>query len=253
MDRFEIDDTIRQVDVLTQETIGELNVMENRKVLLVNTVCATGSVGRIMTGLYDVLEEHGYTCLLAYGRGTAPEGYRAYRIGNDQDVYFHGAMSRLMDRQGFFSARATREFIRVIEEYNPDIVHLHNVHGYYLNMKLLFEYLKGSGRRIIWTLHDCWSFTGHCTHFEYIGCNKWMTECDSCEQLAEYPKSWFMDRSKKNYTQKKELFTGFDDLTIVTHNDRENELHAICHSLLDAFEWPVICTRFLEQPERQVF
>ncbi len=216
MDRFEIDNTIEQVDVLTQETIGALNVMENRRVLLVNTVCASGSVGRIMTGLYDVLEEHGYTCMLAYGRGTAPEGYRAYRIGNDQEVYFHGAMSRLLDRQGFFSAHATREFIKMIENFNPDIVHLHNVHGYYLNIKLLFEYLKGSGRRIIWTLHDCWSFTGHCTHFEYIGCNKWMTECDGCEQLAEYPKSWFMDHSKKNYMQKKELFTGFEDLTIVT-------------------------------------
>ena len=196
MDRFEIDDTIKQVDVLTQETIGELNVMENRKVLLVNTVCATGSVGRIMTGLYDVLEEHGYTCLLAYGRGGAPEGYRSYRIGNDQEVYFHGAMSRLMDRQGFFSAHATREFIRVIEDFNPDIVHLHNVHGYYLNMKLLFEYLKGSGRRIIWTLHDCWSFTGHCTHFEYIGCQKWQYGCSHCEQLQEYPKSLRMDNSK---------------------------------------------------------
>ncbi len=216
MDGFEIDDSIEQVDVLTQQTMGALNVMENRKVLLVNTVCGTGSVGRIMVGLYDVLEEHGYTCMMAYGRGTAPEGYRAYRIGNDQDVYLHGFMSRLTDRQAFFSAHATREFIKVIEDYDPDIVHLHNIHGYYLNIKLLFEYLKGSGRRIIWTLHDCWAFTGHCTHFEYIGCTKWMSECDGCEQLAEYPKSWFKDSSKKNYQQKKNLFTGFEDMTIVT-------------------------------------
>lgn len=217
MDRFEIDDSIEQVNVIdTQATLGALNMMENRRIFLINTVVGTGSVGRIMTGLYDVLTEHGYLCKLAYGRGEVPDGYDAYRIGSDFDVYVHGGFSRLTDRQGFYSAHATKELIKVIENFNPDIIHLHNVHGYYLNIKILFKYLKNSGKRVIWTLHDCWSFTGHCTHFEYVGCTKWMTECSHCEQLVEYPKSVLMDSSRKNFIQKKELFTGFENMTLVT-------------------------------------
>lgn len=211
MDTFEIDDTIEQVSVIdTQATLGALKIMENRKVFLINTVCGTGSVGRIMTGLYDVLTEHGYTCMLAYGRGEATEGYQSYRIGSDFDVSIHGGLSRITDRHGFYSIHATKELIKVIEDFNPDIIHLHNIHGYYLNIKILFQYLKESGKRVIWTLHDCWSFTGHCAHFEYIGCTKWMTQCCTCEQLVEYPKSILLDASKKNFEQKKQLFTAID-------------------------------------------
>lgn len=201
------------------KVIASMDKLENRRVLLMNTVVGTGSVGRIVSGLYKTLEAHGYECLVAYGRGEAPEDIRSYRIGSDTGVYLHGGLSRITDRHGFYSSKATRELITVIEEFNPDIVHLHNIHGYYVNVKLLFTYLKQSGRRVIWTLHDCWSFTGHCTHFEYIGCQKWQTGCFHCEQLQEYPKSMVMDHSRKNYEQKKELFTGFNNLTIVTPSE----------------------------------
>ncbi len=190
-----------------------------RKVLLVNTVCGTGSVGRLVAGLYHTLEEHGYECLVAYGRGEAPSDIRAYRIGTDTDVYIHGAMSRLYDRHGFYSRRATQDFVSMIKEYDPDIIHLHNLHGYYLNIEVLFAYLKKCGKKIIWTLHDCWSFTGHCSHFEYIGCMKWQSGCFKCEQLKEYPKSFGMDSSIQNYKDKKDLFTGIGDLTIVTPSE----------------------------------
>ena len=224
MDRYEINNEIQQVEYIDPlSTLNSLNMMETRKVMLINTVCGTGSVGRLVTGLYDVLENHGYECMIAYGRGGAPAGYRAYRIGTDYDMYVHGGMSRLTDRQGFYSSRATKELIRVIEDFDPDILHLHNIHGYYLNIKILFRYLKSSKRRVIWTLHDCWSFTGHCTHFEYIGCNKWMTECGTCEQLAEYPKSVMLDNSKKNFLQKRELFTSIENMTLVTPS---NWLHS---------------------------
>lgn len=199
-----------------QAVMTSMDRLENRRVLLVNTVAGTGSVGRLVTGLYDALTDRGYECLIAFGRDEVPPGYNGYRIGNDFDMYFHGAMSRLNDKHGFYSKRATKEFIRVIEDFDPDIIHLHNVHGYYLNIEILFKYLKESGRRIIWTLHDCWTFTGHCSHFEYIGCNKWQTGCFKCEQLNEYPKSMGADNSVFNYNKKKELFTGFDNLTLVT-------------------------------------
>ncbi|MCR5591846.1 MAG: glycosyltransferase [Lachnospiraceae bacterium] len=212
--------TEREPEVLytkeAKRVVRSLNHLETRRVMLVNTVVGTGSVGRLVEGLYNTLTANGYECMVAYGRDTHPEGMNAYRIGQDIDVYIHGALSRLTDRHGFYSKRATLEFINVIEEFSPDIIHLHNVHGYYLNIRVLFEYLKTSGIRVIWTLHDCWTFTGHCSHFEYIGCMKWTTGCYSCEQLSEYPKSVGKDNSQRNYADKKELFTGFDDLTIVT-------------------------------------
>ncbi len=193
-----------------------LKHLETRRVMLVNTVVGTGSVGRLVAGLYDTLIADGYECMVAYGRDTHPAGMNAYRIGQDLDVYIHGALSRLTDRHGFYSKRATIEFIKVIEDFAPDIIHLHNVHGYYLNVRVLFEYLRTTDIRIIWTLHDCWSFTGHCSHFEYIGCMKWVNGCYSCEQLNEYPKSVAKDNSRRNYDEKKELFTGLENLTLVT-------------------------------------
>ena len=199
-----------------KKVVRSLNHLENRRVILVNTVVGTGSVGRLVQGLYETLSANGYECMVAYGRDTHPEGMNAYRIGQDMDVYIHGGLSRLTDRHGFYSKRATLEFINVIEEFKPDIIHLHNIHGYYLHIGVLFEYLKSTDIRIIWTLHDCWTFTGHCSHFEYIGCNKWVTGCYSCEQLGEYPRSLGKDNSRRNYADKKELFTGFPDMTLVT-------------------------------------
>lgn len=191
--------------------------MENKKkILLINVTCGQGSTGRIVTGIYDELSRRGHTCMAAYGRGTAPEGYRAYRIGSELDVRIHGVLSRITDRHGFYSTRATKQFIEKIKEFGPDIVHMHNIHGYFLNVKLLFEFLKDSGIQVIWTLHDCWSFTGHCTHFEYTGCEKWQSGCCNCQQLKEYPKSILMDSSVKNHKQKRELFTSIDNLFLVT-------------------------------------
>ena len=196
-----------------------MNNLETRRVMLVNTVVGTGSVGRLTQGLYYALCANGYECMVAYGRDTHPEDINGYRIGQDLDVYIHGGMSRLTDRHGFYSTRATKDFIGVIEEFKPDIIHLHNVHGYYLNIRVLFEYLKTKNIRIIWTLHDCWTFTGHCSHFEYIGCMKWTSGCYACEQLSEYPKSLGKDNSAKNYEDKKRLFTGFKNMTLVTPSE----------------------------------
>ncbi|MCR5508345.1 MAG: glycosyltransferase [Lachnospiraceae bacterium] len=210
----------RQVyDSHLSQSATAMNVLSGRRVLLVNTVCGTGSVGRLMTGLYHSLEDYGYECLAAFGRDEAPEDVRGYRIGTDMDMYVHGAMSRLYDRHGFYSLKATQDFVSMIKEYDPDIIHLHNVHGYYLNLEVLFSYLKKCGKKIIWTLHDCWSFTGHCSHFEYIGCTKWMNGCFKCEQLREYPKSFGVDNSARNYEDKKRLFTGIDNLTLVTPSE----------------------------------
>lgn len=215
---FQEEETV-EVNVEAKRVMESMDRLENRRVLLVNTVVGSGSVGRLVEGLYRTLSSHGYECLVAYGRWNPPADINSYRIGTDADVYIHGAMSRITDRHGFYSKRATEEFIGVIRTFSPDIVHLHNVHGYYLNLPVLFSFLKESGIRVIWTLHDCWAFTGHCSHFEYIGCQKWQNFCHDCEQLKEYPKSLVMDNSKRNFEEKKKLFTGFKDMTIVTPSE----------------------------------
>jgi len=153
---------------------------------------------------------------VAFGRDRAVNCNRTIRIGSDIDTYLHAARTRIFDTHGFGSARATRAFIAKIRTLNPDVIHLHNLHGYYLHIGLLFEYLRQANKRVIWTLHDCWGFTGHCAYFDFIACNRWRTECHHCPSKAEYPRSIFLDRSQRNYRQKKELFTGSGDLTIVT-------------------------------------
>ncbi len=186
------------------------------KVLQINSVCGVGSTGRIATDLYKVLEEQGHECVIAYGRGTAPEGIKTIKIGTDFNNYMHVAKTRLFDKHGFGSTKATKEFIKKVKEYDPDVIHLHNIHGYYINIEILFDYLKEANKKVIWTLHDCWAFTGHCAYFDYVGCNKWKNQCNSCPQKKEYPTSNMIDSSSWNFKKKKEIFNGVKDLTIVT-------------------------------------
>lgn len=186
------------------------------KVLQINSVCGVGSTGRIATDLYKVLEEEGHDCVIAYGRGSAPEGIKTIKIGSNFDNYKHVAKTRIFDKHGFGSTRATKEFIKKVEAYNPDVIHLHNIHGYYINIEILFEYLKKANKKVVWTLHDCWAFTGHCAYFDYVGCNKWKDECKECPQKKEYPNSLLIDNSSLNFYKKKNIFTGVKDLTIVT-------------------------------------
>lgn len=187
------------------------------KILMINSVCGIRSTGRICTDLADVLKEHGHECLIAYGREYVPEKYQeiSYRIGSNTDVKLHALKARLFDAAGFSSGQATKRLIKKIREYDPDIIHLHNIHGYYLNIEILFEYLKKANKPVVWTLHDCWSFTGHCAHFDYANCEKWQTGCFSCPETSSYPKS-LCDYSKKNYQRKRKSFTAVERMTIVT-------------------------------------
>ncbi len=186
------------------------------KIFQINSTCGFGSTGRIAVDILKELEKNGGEGIIAYGRNSAPENVNSYRIGSDLDVKIHGVLSRITDRQGFYGTSATKKLIEKIKDYNPDIIHLHNIHGYYLNVAILFDFLKEYNKPIVWTLHDCWAFTGHCAYFSFNGCEKWKTECNTCPLKKEYPTSLVMDNSKKNYEQKKELFTKPDNITIVT-------------------------------------
>lgn len=187
------------------------------KVLMINSVCGVGSTGRICTDIADMLISQGHECKIAYGRGEVPEKYRdiSVRIGSTFKVYCNVLKSRLFDNEGFNAVGATKKLVRWIKEYDPDVIHLHNIHGYYLNVKILFDYLKTSGKKVIWTLHDCWAFTGHCTHFQVPHCDKWRTECEKCIRVKDYPKA-LISHAKRNYKRKKQTFCGVPNLTIVT-------------------------------------
>ena len=167
------------------------------KVLQINSVCGYGSTGRIVTDLADILQENGHECLIAYGRGQAPAKYQncSVNFGNSWDFRFHVLRTRLLDEHGFGSKKVTQHLIQIIHDFNPDIIHLHNIHGYYLNIEVLFDYLKNYGKPIVWTLHDCWAFTGHCAHFSAVGCEKWKIHCSSCPQKGTYPASLLLDKS----------------------------------------------------------
>lgn len=186
------------------------------KILQINSVCGVCSTGRIATDLYKVLEEQGHECKIAYGRGTAPEGIDFIKIGSNLDNYTHVFKTRVFDKHGFGSVNATKKFIEEVKEYDPDIIHLHNIHGYYINIEILFNYLKEANKPVVWTLHDCWAFTGHCAYFDYVGCDKWKEGCSKCPQKQGYPTSNVLDNSKYNYEKKKELFTSLKNMTIVT-------------------------------------
>lgn len=188
---------------------------KRKKILQINSVAGLGSTGRIADTLGDLALDHGFESYIAYGRQAAPSRSQLLKIGNRADTYAHVAQSRLFDNHAFGSLRATRRFVAQIREIGPDLVHLHNIHGYYLHAGELFEYLAGQDIPIVWTLHDCWPLTGHCAHFSYTGCEKWRTGCFNCPASRHYPSARLLDRSKRNYERKKALFTAPHNLTVV--------------------------------------
>ena len=185
------------------------------RILQINSVC-TGSTGRIAAGVSRVLSEAGHESLLLFGRGQPAEGIACERIEGAAAFYGHTLFSRLADRQGFASTLATRRMIRRIEAFAPDVIQLHNLHGYYLDWRVLFGYIKKAGVPVVWTLHDCNAFTGHCAFFDAVNCERWKTGCGNCPQKNAYPKSWFADQSARNFSEKRALATGLNGLTIVT-------------------------------------
>lgn len=187
------------------------------KILMINSVCGMRSTGRICTDMAVALEAQGHEVKIAYGRESVPAQYKRFsiRIGNDVAVKMHGVLSRIFDADGRGSILATRQFIAWVEEYDPDVVHLHNIHGYYINHKILFDYLKKTQKKVVWTFHDIWPMTGHGCICEGIKCNKWETGCGTCPGKRNYPGT-IIDRSKENYKRKKKLFNSIDNLSIIT-------------------------------------
>lgn len=187
------------------------------KILFINSVVGFGSTGKIVETLYKEATREGHICKVAYGRDNTSdiEDENLIKIGNNIGFKLHVLKSRLTDKSGFYSNIATKNFINDVIRFDPDIIHLHNLHGYYLNIEILFNYIKKYNKKIIWTLHDCWAFTGHCSHFSFANCKKWIDGCYDCPLTKEYPKA-YVDNSKDNWRIKSRVFTDVNNLTIVT-------------------------------------
>lgn len=187
------------------------------KIVQVNTVYGTGSTGKIVASLYQMAHAEGHDAYVAYGRGSIPPDIQGYKIGNYLDFLSHVFVNFFFGKSGFGSKIVTRRFLRWLDIIQPDLIHLHNLHGFYLHVGMLFAYIKSHHIPIIWTLHDCWPITGQCAYFDYIKCEKWKTFCQHCPiYRSEYPYSLFKDNSFRNYFNKKDIFTNVPDMTIIT-------------------------------------
>lgn len=187
------------------------------KLLQINTQVNSGSTGRIAEDIGRVMLANGHESYIAYGRGNRPSQSKLLKIGSQQDIYLHGLKTLLSDRHGFGSRKATEALIKEIEHIQPDAIGLHNLHGYYLHIEVLFDYLRANQIPVLWTLFDCWAFTGHCTYFDNIQCQKWQTHCQQCPKSRMYPKSFF-DNSFRNFEDKRSLFTGLNRLELIVHS-----------------------------------
>ena len=194
-----------------------------KKIAILNSVYNQGSTGRICFELSNYFETFGFSSKVFYGRNKNKTNNGVY-FGSNASVYFHAAMSRLTDKHGLFSRKATKELLNKIDEYNPDIFVLNNLHGYYINYEILLKYLIKQNKPVVWIFHDCWNFTGHCAYFSFNKCEKWKTECRKCKYLHTYPASIFFDHSNSNYLLKKKLFEQLHNLYIVSPSHWMNDL-----------------------------
>ncbi len=190
------------------------------RILLINEVCGHTSTGRICGELAERLKAEGNEVIIAYGRdGFVPPRFQqfAHRIGTDTDIKKHALLTRIADKHGLGSVKSTKKFLNWAEVFNPDLIWLHNLHGYYINYEILFDWIKKRKQmKVKWTLHDCWAYTGHCAFYSSVECSRWKTGCYDCPQKMKYPKSILMDNCRNNYLRKKAAFIGVKDLEIIT-------------------------------------
>lgn len=184
-----------------------------KKILYINSVCGFGSTGNIVADLASFKE---YESLVCFGRKKDYSKINTYKFANIFDNCIGALRTIVFDKNLTICSSATKRLIKKIKEYNPDIIHLHNLHGYYVNVEMLFKFLKEYRKPVVWTLHDCWSITGYCPHFDYINCDKYKTKCTNCPYGFSYPFSLFKQNVERDFEKKKELFNSIDNFIIIT-------------------------------------
>lgn len=188
----------------------------NMKILHINAVSGIRSTGRICSEIIECLNKNGHKGYIAYSDGIKAKGYK---IGTKFDHRCHALLSRITGRQGYFSVPQTYGLLKYIELLGPDIIHLHNLHGNYINIIMLLKYIAKKDISTVITLHDCWFFTGKCCHYTVDKCYKWKEECNHCPRIHKDNPSWFFDKSKKMYHDKKNLLGRIKHLAVVGVSD----------------------------------
>lgn len=182
------------------------------KIVQINATCGVGSTGKICLGISEILSKENVENYIFYSNKS-----NGYSVGigfsKQNDIKLQALKSRIFGNYGFNSNSATKKMIGELEKIQPNIVHLHNIHGHDCNLEMLFTHFKDKKTKLVWTFHDCWAFTGYCPYFDMVQCDKWKKQCSQCVSARKY--SWFFDRSERLFEKKKQLFEGLD-LTIVT-------------------------------------
>lgn len=186
------------------------------RVVQVNVTCGRGSTGVIAVEIADLLKSRGHEAFIAYGQGTS-DYPNSYRIGCNLDTRFHAFFyTRLLGEEGAGSKQSTRRFLKWLDDIHPDIVHIHNLHTNFLNYQLFFSHMAKNNIQVVWSFFDCWPFTGRCTHFTECGCRRWETECHDCPQFrTSGNRSWFFDKTRKMFRQKREWYKKLKSLDII--------------------------------------
>lgn len=188
------------------------------KVVQINAVYGTASTGRICHELAGFMNKNGHEVYTAYASGVNRD-HNTYKIISEAGIKIHGLCSRVFGLQGYFSFTPTRKLLKYISKIKPDIVHLHNLHGNYVNLPMILKYLAEKDIATVITLHDCWFFTGKCTHYTEDKCYKWKTGCNHCKRLKKDIPSWFFDRTLKMWVDKNKLFNAVSRLAVVGVSD----------------------------------
>lgn len=187
--------------------------------LQINAVNKIASTGRNMQEMSDFLNVNGHSCISAYSKGLSVNPSNEFVIGNNYDVKLHGLLSRIFGTQGYFSSGATRKVLKYMDNYQPDVVVLGNLHGNFINLPMLLKYLANNDIATVAVLHDCWFYTGKCCHYTVDGCYKWQDSCGNCPSLKKYNKSWFFDKTSSMLEDKKRLFGAIPRLAVVGVSD----------------------------------
>lgn len=183
--------------------------------LQINSTANWGSTGKIAEQIGAHAISRGWKSYIAYGRYANQSVSTLIKVGSKVSQMWHLIQSRLFDNHGLSSRIATKRLVREIKRLNPDVIHLHNIHGYYLNYKILFDYLNTTQIPVVWTLHDCWPYTGHCAHYVHDGCCQWQHECSRKDCSKLYPAS-FLSQTKRNFNLKRRLFTSLGSRLVMT-------------------------------------
>ncbi|MBE6657493.1 MAG: glycosyltransferase [Ruminococcaceae bacterium] len=187
------------------------------RVLLVDVNCKHSSTGNIVYDLYTALRDDSHAASVCYGRGPIVREPDIFKFGLDAETCFHAFLTRVTGYTGCFSPISTARLLRQIKKFRPDVVHLHELHAYFINYAPLIRYLKRSGIPVVMTLHCEFNYTGKCGHA--VACDQWMTECGNCPHLHDYPRSLLFDRTKDMFRRKKALFADWQHLTVTAPSD----------------------------------